>query len=427
MAEYILRGYQNKASDSAIYHLNNYNNPFVIVAPTGSGKSLIIADICHRSNEPLLILQPTKEILEQNYNKLISYGIRDIGIFSASFKSKEIRKYTYATIGSIYKNPEAFKQFRKVIVDECHLVNPKAFEGGKKKAGMYNSFFKAIDVQNICGLTASPYRIIQKYFSETNEQGESELFYTAHLQTINRIPPFFFKKFAYTISIKELYDQGFLCPLRYKFYNDFDISQIKTNTTGADFDEKELERFWDDKRLQKLAKIITEIDRDCKHNLIFCSSILQATRCCEMLKGFGLSTGIITSDHTATERADIIQAFRQGKIKHLCNVGVLTIGFDFPALDCITLARPTISLALYYQMVGRGMRPDPMNPEKVCTIVDITENVKRLGRVETIEMGKESDGFRDLVKSEVGVISGKPLFKFKVKAEDKIKKITGVA
>jgi DNA repair protein RadD len=72
----------------------------------------------------VLILQPSKEILEQNYNKLKSYGIDDISIYSASLKSKEIAKYTYATIGSIYKKPELFSSFEYVIIDECHGVNP---------------------------------------------------------------------------------------------------------------------------------------------------------------------------------------------------------------------------------------------------------------------------------------------------------------
>ena len=407
---YTLRKYQEEAVEKGISNLRNYPNPFVLICPTGSGKSLVIADICHKLDEPVLILQPTKEILGQNYNKLLSYGITDVAIYSASFNTKEIGKFTYATIGSIYKKPELFKQFKYVLLDECHLLNPKNL------GGMYNTFFKAIECRSICGLTATPYRLVQKYF-----QDRGELFYTAHLSTINRIHPFFFKKFAYQISVEQLMNEGYLCKLEYRHYDDFDTSNIKINTTGADFDTEALERFWSDNKLKKLSEIILEIDSLCKHNLIFCSSIRQAKKCVELLRLMGLSADFVTSEHTAKERDQLIADFHSGKIKHMCNVGVLTIGFDFPELDSITLARPTISLGLMYQMIGRGTRP---SPEKTsCQVIDITENVKKLGRIETIKLEKEEGGFRDIVTTEVGEVTGVPLFTFRIENKEKVKAI----
>jgi DNA repair protein RadD len=135
----------------------------------------------------------------------------------------------------------------------------------------------------------------------------------------------------------------------------------------------------------------------------------------------GLSADFVTSEHTAKERDQLIADFRSGKIKHMCNVGVLTIGFDFPELDSITLARPTISLGLMYQMIGRGTRP---SPEKTsCQVIDITENVKKLGRIETIKLEKEEGGFRDIVTTEVGEVTGVPLFTFRIKNKEKVKAI----
>jgi hypothetical protein len=112
--------------------------------------------------------------------------------------------------------------------------------------------------------------------------------------------------------------------LDYKCYDDFDVSNLKINTTGADYDDRELEKFWNDDRLKKLAKIIDEIDKDCRHNLIFCSSIRQASRCADMLKQMGHSTAYLSSDMNMKERDSIISRFRSGEIKHLCNVGILT-------------------------------------------------------------------------------------------------------
>lgn len=175
---YKLRSYQKDMSEKALWYLKNYQKPFILVAATGAGKSLVIADIAHKLDEPILILQPSKELLEQNYEKLLSYdNTLDIGIYSASKNRKEVRKFTYATIQSIYRKPELFAHFKYVIIDECHQVNPK------KLGGMYATFLNAIGCRNVCGLTATPYRLQQKYFKENGQ-----MFYTSHLKMLTRIP-----------------------------------------------------------------------------------------------------------------------------------------------------------------------------------------------------------------------------------------------
>lgn len=118
-----LRDYQQNASNAAIAHykLKNGKN-YLMVLPTGAGKSLIIADIAARLNEPLLVFQPNKEILEQNFAKLQTYGIFDAGCYSASVKRKDINRITFATIGSVYNHMEDFKHFRYILIDECHWL-----------------------------------------------------------------------------------------------------------------------------------------------------------------------------------------------------------------------------------------------------------------------------------------------------------------
>jgi DNA repair protein RadD len=135
-----------------------------------------------------------------------------------------------------------------------------------------------------------------------------------------------------------------------------------------------------------------------------------------MLSDMGVGAALITGDTPPGEREDTVDEFRRGEIKHLVNVGVFTTGFDVPELDCIVLARPTMSLALYYQMVGRGVRIDPNNPTKMLRVYDFAGCVCKLGRVETIKLAKE-DGWKDCVVSEVGRMDERPLFKFVVKKE----------
>ncbi len=407
----VLREYQKLAAEAGIKSLTKSKSNEVIVAPTASGKSLIITELCHRLDDATLILQPSKEILEQNYLKLLNYGISDIGIYSASMNRKDINKYTYATIGSIYTKPELFKHFKYILVDECHLVNPKGF-------GMYKSFFKELGKPSILGLTATPYRLVQKYYTE-----DDEMFYTSSLQVLNRIHPFFFRSFCFKITNKRLFDEKYLSPIRYVYpEKGIDISKIKMNTTGSEFDEEQMDAYLNSpENISNLVEAIVQEDHNLPNNLIFCSSIRHARGCAEVLAKLGYDCEVITSKDTDKRRQEIISDFRNGKIKRLLNVGVLTTGFDMPNLYGVTLARPTISLALYYQMVGRVIRLDPDNPNKVGTVIDITNASKRMGRIETIRLTK--DGFKDQVETEVGVISGKPLFKFRVTDAEKLKKL----
>ena len=403
---YELRPYQQEAADIAVDHLKTYGKPFVVQAATGAGKSLIIADVCMSLDEPVLVLQPSKELLEQNHAKLLSYDPDiDVGIYSASKNSKEIRKYTYATIQSIYRKPELFTHFKYVIIDECHQVNPK------KLSGMYTSFLKAIGCRNVCGLTATPYRMDQKFF---NDNGQ--LTYTAYLKMINRIYPFFWKNIVYKVETQDLIDEGWLCAIKYKA-DDVDWNSLKVNSTGADFTEESLERFSNDERLMKIAKSIKLIDENCNRNLIFCSSLRAAERTRMLLDTMGVRAEVVSSKTPKKTREELVEAFRRGDFKHMINVGVFTTGFDVPELDSIVLARPTMSLALYYQMVGRGVRKDPLNPEKKLRVFDFAGCVRRLGRVESIRLAKEAppDDFKDMVVSEVGRMDETPLFSFVVK------------
>lgn len=413
---YKLRDYQQESADIGVKTLKTSNDPFILVLATGAGKSLVIADICHQLDEPVLILQPSVEILAQNYAKLESYGIKDIAIYSASAGQKEISKFTYATIGSIRRKPELFKHFKYVILDECHLLNPK------NQTGMLTKFLADIQCTKVCGLTATPYRMTQKYFYEGDN-----MYYTAHLKMINRIHPFFFRGIKYKIETQDLIDQGYLSPILYRADREVDLMELEVNTTGADFTPESLEQFWMGRgghRIKKLAKVIQKIDEKCQRNLVFCSSLLQANTVKNMLGEMGIKSMIVDGKTPKKERADMIARFKAGEVKHMINVGVFTTGFDVPQLDCVTIARPTMSLALYYQMVGRGVRLDPERPDKKLRVYDLAGMVSKLGRVETIRIEKE-DGFKDMVMSEAGRMDETPLFKYFVKNKPKFAKKRG--
>ncbi len=359
-------------------------------------------------------MQPSKEILEQNYQKLLSYdGTLDLGIYSASKGRKEIKKFTFATIGSIYKQPALFKHFKYVLIDECHGVNPKNL------SGMLTSFLRAIECEHVCGLTATPYRI-DTLWTRDKYGG---LYANASLKMINRISRTpFFRKILFKIETADLIERGYLCPIQY-FTESVDWDELVVNSTGANFTDESLNRFWrSQKRLRRILAAVKFSHENNKRTLIFCSSIEQAENALAMGKEEGIISTIVTGETPLAEREAIIDLFRRGEIKHLFNVGVFTTGFDVPELDCIVMARPTMSLALYYQIIGRGVRLDASEPNKVLQIYDMVGVVERLGRVETIKIQKEKGGFRDEVWSERGRMDNIELYSFKIPPKKGAKK-----
>jgi len=154
---YELRQYQKEAVNAAYINIRDKKKPWIIVLPTGSGKSLVIANIIKFSKGKTLVLQPSKEILEQNYGKFISYDTGlDVWIYSASCWQKDIRDVTFAMIGSIIRKKELFSDFQNIIVDECHLV--------AAGWGMYADLLDYLKWCSIVWLTATPYRLASNSF-----------------------------------------------------------------------------------------------------------------------------------------------------------------------------------------------------------------------------------------------------------------------
>lgn len=365
---YELRDYQKQAVDVAVnfFQTGNKKNG-IIVLPTGAGKSLVIANIAYRLDAPVLIFQPSKEILEQNYEKLCSYGVMDVGIFSASFGRKEVRKITFATIGSVKSHKDYFRSFRYVIIDECHGVNAEA--------GMYKDFIDTIQCK-VLGLTATPYRLY------------SSRFYGSMLRFITRTNPRIFNELLYAVQVRTLLDRGYLAPMNYYQLNVVDTSRLRVNSTGADFTDASVRRYYKEIKFNdSLENIIRRLLVAGRTSiLVFTRFIDEANH---IARTFADCAAVVSSDTSKTDRETILRLFKNKKIKIVANVGVLTTGFDFPELATVVLARPTMSLALYYQMCGRAIRPFP---GKVSWVVDLCGNYKRFGRVDELELRQNKPG-----------------------------------
>ncbi|MEG1580895.1 MAG: DEAD/DEAH box helicase [Bacteroidaceae bacterium] len=362
-----LRDYQQKASEKAVEFFRSKTTRNAIeVLPTGSGKSLIIADIANRLDGYTLVFQPSKEILEQNFKKICSYGVLDCSVYSASLNSKKINRITFDTIGSVKGHPELFTHFRNVIIDECHLVNPKD--------GMYKDFLSILKCK-VLGLTATPYRL------SSNQN------FGSMLKFITRTRPSIFKDVIYHVQISTLLDLGYLAKLNYYSMNPVGWNELnlKVNTTGADYTDKSVLREYE--RIDFYGYLVHVIKRLMNPKAEKRKGILVFTRFLKEAKRLTMSIpgcNIISGDTPKTERERILEAFKSGEIPVVANVGVLTTGFDYPELDTIVIARPTMSLALYYQIVGRAMRPHPS--KEFGWVVDLCDNIKKFGEVKDLKL-----------------------------------------
>lgn len=372
--KYSLRDYQRNASQAAVrvFSQKRANNGLLIL-PTGAGKSLVIADIASKLDGPLLILQPSKEILEQNFAKLQSYGCWDASIYSASVGRKDINRITFATIGSVMNHMDEFMHFKNVMIDECHKVN--------SKAGQYKQFIEATE-RRVIGLTATPYRLCSYMGGST-------------LKFITRTRPRIFTDVLYYCQVSDLLAKGYLADLRYFDCTKLDMSKVKANTTGADYDDKSLkleyERigFKDQLSSTTIRVLHPKNGVPRKGVLVFTRFIDEAEVLVAKLKSVSINAAIVTGETPKREREAILADFQSGRIKVVANVGTLTTGFDYPELDTVILGRPTMSLALYYQMVGRAIRPCK---GKDGWVIDLGGSYRRFGNVADLKIGVEVPG-----------------------------------
>lgn len=378
---FTLRNYQEEAVQAAVDFLKNSTKNGIMIEPTGSGKSLMIAETIGRLGEPTLVFQPSQEILKQNYNKYTAYGY-EAGIYSASFGKKEIDKspVVFAMIGSVKGKAEYFKHFKYIFVDECHGVNAKG--------GMYEKFLGELNRQ-ILGWTASPYRMA------INSMGCQYRFLT-------RTSPKIFSEVVHVTQNKFLFDSGYLAKLVYYDIAGFDRSKLRENSTGSDFSDQSVMNYYEQIGFSdRLITVVKRLKQVRKSILIFTKFIRESE---ELMRAFP-DMKIVTGDTKKSFRWDIVEDFAKQGFQCLTNSGTMTTGVDFPKLDCVLLARPMKSISLYYQMIGRGMRIHPDKED--CWIVDMCDNVSQFGRVEDFEIGQFDKGKWQLVGKPNGVI--KPL------------------
>jgi len=382
-----LREYQKNAVAAGMEIIKTKKNG-LLVLPTASGKSLVIAEIVKQSALKTIVLQPSVEILKQNLEKIKAFGMTDIGIFSASMDEKTIGETTIATIGSIIKHKDRFKRFKLIIVDEADLVN--------SKGGQYEDFITSLGVP-VIGLTATPYRM--RYYMNSFGNGEP----VVESRILTRTRPRIFSTIKHITQIPEMFDMGYLCPLKYETENTYDSKKIKSNSTGQGYDEKSLLNYNNNQNI--VSKIVDTVKKStAKHILIFTQFREESELVINNLAALNIKCEEVSGVTKKKDRDNILTEFRHGSMC-VVNVGVLTTGYDFPELDHIIIARPTKSLRLFTQMCGRGLRI--AKGKEFCTLSDLCDNVKRFGKINSFVI-EDISGGKELwrLKSDKGYLTG---------------------
>jgi DNA repair protein RadD len=280
-----------------------------------------------------------------------------------------------AGIQSVYKRACELDAFDLVMVDEAHLI-PQ--EGD----GMYRQFLADAKVLNpalrIIGFTATPFRL--KTGPICTDEG-------------------FLNHVCIEVGVRELIRDGYLCPLVTKAgINKIDTAGL--HIRGGEFVADELEHLMDEPHLVAAACGETvSYAQDRNAVLIFASGVKHGQHIVRTLAdAHGIECGFVTGDTPTKDRDAILGRFRRGELKYLCNVNVLTTGFDAPHIDCVALVRPTLSPGLYYQMVGRGFRLHPAKQN--CLVLDFGGNVLRHGPVDDLKIKPASLGGGDAPAKE---------------------------
>ena len=366
-----LRWYQEDGINALLNY--DYNSNPLLVFPTGTGKSIIIAEFCKRAMQAfpqtrILMLTHVKELVEQNANKLKSvWETVPLGIFSAGLKQRDTTNpIIFGSMQSVNKHiqkceEENIPHFGKIdllIIDEAHLVS-------EKDETSYRSIIRSLYAINpyikVIGLTATPYRLKGGMLTECGIFGEV-------IYDLSQPDQFI-----------RLIKEGYLAPLIPKRTSiEIDVSDV--SILGNEYNLKQLAQVSDkDEITFNAVREIVEhgIAQNRKAWIIFCISVEHCEHVNAMLLSMGIASATCHSKLSDKENTININAFKAGDLQCLVNNNKLTTGFDYPDIDLIGMLRPTNSVSLWVQMLGRGTRPSPRKEN--CLVLDFAGNTKRLG------------------------------------------------
>ncbi len=343
-----LRPYQRDAVDAVLAARRSGIRRMLVSLPTGAGKTVIFSQLAKMARRQVLVLAHREELLGQARSKLDAAlgGRHVVSVERGAETASADAKVLVCSIRSLHEERLARvvrgRDFGLVIYDECHHAAAEDNMRVLRQLGVFDANWDG----TLLGFTA------------TTARGDGK-----GLDAI-------FETIAYSRSLPEMINDGFLAPLRgFRIATGADLTRV--SSSGLDFSGEELSEAVDiEDRNALVARSIQELARD-RRTIAFCVTVNHARHLCIALNRLGVAAGIVYGEMPSEARAGVLADFRKGQIQVLANVAVLTEGFDDPGVSCIAMARPTRSEGLYTQCVGRGTRLHP--GKRDCLILDFVD------------------------------------------------------
>lgn len=336
-----LRDYQQEAVQAVDAALDRGVRKQLMVLPTGGGKTIVFSAISQaRQARPILILAHRDELLSQAREKLVSVApelAMSCGLVKA--KSNDVNApVVIASIQTLARRSRLDQlptTFGTVIIDEAHHAAADSYQ---------RVIDHVTDADLILGVTATPER----------HDGKS-------LESI-------FDELVFAKSIEEMIREGYLVPpVGKRISVDVDLSQVKV--TAGDFQGEALASALEEAGTPAEVLATYMEHGENRKTLVFAPTVAMAHHLADVFRGAGLSAEALDGETPKLERDGILNRLKTGETNIVCNVGVLTEGFDEPSVSCVILAAPTKSRAKYTQIIGRGLRLHPAKTD--CLILDV--------------------------------------------------------
>ena len=308
--------------------------------PTGTGKTYLLTAVIDSfvSNNPMekvWIVAHRRELVSQ-----IDETVRKFHSYSASNTSSLLSSVKPMSIQWLMRHyDEIEEEPGMIVIDEAHHALAKTYKE------MWKRFPKA----KFLGLTATPCRL--------NGKGFTDLFDV--LVQSWAVPEFISKGRLATYDFMSIKSDGVTQRL---------INSLQKRGADGDYQNKEMDMLLNKKpSIERLYRSLEEFGKDRK-GIVYAINISHAQKITKLYQENGVKAIAIDSKTPGTERQQDIEAFKKGDIQVLVNVDIFSEGFDCPDVEFVQLARPTLSLAKYLQMVGRGLRV--AKGKKNCVIID---------------------------------------------------------
>lgn len=357
---FTLRPYQQQAVDATLSHFRQSDASALLVLPTGAGKSLVIAELAHLAKRKILVVTHVQELVEQNAAKFAALG-RTPGIYSAGLKQRDTaHQVVFGSIQSVAANLEQFaNEYSLLIVDEAHRISDNS-------ESQYQQLISHLTGLNpglkVLGLTATPYRLGYGWIYRRDYRG-----------FVRSEEPRIFEHCIYDLPLRTLVKQGYLTNPRMEnpAIAHYDFSALRPNRDGL-FAEADLNELLSQcpRVTEAICRQLVELSGERQGVMLFAATVKHAKEILSYLPAS--QSALVIAETDANERRNIIDQFKARELKYLVNVSVLTTGFDAPHVDLIALLRPTQSVSLFQQMVGRGLRLSEGKTE--CLVIDYANN-----------------------------------------------------